>query len=88
MENDESTKFKIDIAVMKKDINRLKEHVRQNGLDMKEGFDSLSEKINCLDAKFSAKWVEVFLIWAGRIIGYSIIIGLIALIARTAFKVF
>ena len=88
MDTKEITQIKIDTEVMKKDISQLKVDVQKNGTDMKEEFKSLSGKIDCLDAKFSAKWVEVFLIWAGRIVGYSIIAGLIALIAKSAFHFF
>lgn len=83
---EELNNIKIDTAIMKKDISQLKSDTKKNGDAIKEGFDCLSEKIDNLDKRFSGKWVETWIIWAGRIIGGTVLLSLITLIADLAFQ--
>jgi len=76
--------LKEDMGIVKSDMKHVKNEQESMKTDMKEGFKDLGDKIDNLDSKFSAKWVEKLLIWVGRIIGAAIITGVIVVIWKAA----
>ena len=73
---------------VKKDIAFIREGHEEMKNAMDKGFKEISEKIDCLDSKFSAKWVEKGIIWAASIVGLAALTGLIALMVKSAFYFF
>jgi len=45
-----------------------------------EGFQSVLKRLDGLDEKFASKWVEEWLIWAGRIVVGAVIVALLGLV--------
>lgn len=80
----EILQLKIDMGAVKNDMQHVKSEQGELKENMKDGFKEVIDKIDCLDQKFSAKWVEKIILWAAAIIGFALLSGLITLVWKTA----
>jgi hypothetical protein len=80
--------LKVDMREVKTDIKHIKEGHKNLDKKVGDGFKDLGKKIENMnkenEKKFSAKWVEKFLIWVGRVVGVSIIGGVVYAIWKAA----
>ena len=76
--------LKLDMGDVKKDMSYVKKGHEDMKKSVEKGFKDLGEKIDDLDSKFSAKWVEKIMVWTARIIGLTLLGGLITVIWKAA----
>lgn len=81
--------LEIGMAEFKKDINYLKksqeESKEQNSNEHQQIMEKIDNFVDGCDNKYAQKdtqWAEKFLLWAGMIIGATMLVGLITLIAK------
>ena len=75
-----NSELEINMAEVKKDIAYLREGHEDLKNDVRDGFDILGAKIDCLDKKFASKWVESAIIWTVRIVVGAVLLSLLGLV--------
>lgn len=75
-------KLQIDMAQIQENIAYIKDSVKQNALDHKEIIQKVDNLVSAMDTKYAPRVAWTIMIWAGSIVGGSIILGIIALLAR------
>jgi hypothetical protein len=70
----------IAIGVLKDQMKNVQEDVKEIKTDMKLGFSSLEGKIDALDAKYAAKWVQTAVAFVIALIVGAVLTALITLV--------
>jgi hypothetical protein len=82
----EITNLKIDMAELKKDISFIKEHLLLNDEKHKELETIIREGFLSMDKKYAPRILWTISVWVGAIVGSTMIIGLLGLIAKAIIK--
>jgi len=82
----EIANLKIDMAELKKDISFIKEHLILNDEQHKEMEAIIREGFLNMDKKYAPRILWTISVWVGAIIGSTVIIGLLGMVAKAILK--